>query len=100
MSLSLRSLTGVCFCVTDPLIEENNRCLVITGTEFSGLMLMDAEAKNSEGTVSIAALASLIFGAKTVEEISMEEGVEMSGRMKEELEKIIPLKKIYLNEMV
>lgn len=100
MALSLRSLTGVCFCVTDPLVEENNRCLVVTGTEFSGVMLMDGKKENSEGVITIAALASLIFGAMTVEETCCEEGVEMSERMKAELGKWIPLSGIYLNEAV
>ncbi len=100
MSLSLRSLAGACFCVTDPLIEENNRCIVITGTEYSGVMLMDGKEENSEGTISIAALASLVFGAKTVEEVCLEEGVLMTDRLREELGKIIPLSKICLNETV
>ena len=100
MSLSLRSLTGVAFCVTDPLIEENNRCLVITGTEFSGVMLMDGKEENSEGTITVAALTSLLFGAKSVEEVCEEEGVRMSDRMRSEMEKLIPLSEIYLNEAV
>ena len=100
MSLRLRSLMGVCFCVTDPVVEENNRCVTLTGTEFSGVMLMEGKRENVEGTISIGALASFIFGAKTVEEICMEEGVWMSGRMKSELEKWIPLSRIYLNETV
>lgn len=100
MALSLRSLTGVCFCVTDPVIKESNRCVALTGTEFSGVMLMDGKQENAEGTVSIAALGSLIFGKKTVEEICLEDGVEMTGRMKAEMEKMIPLSAIYLNETV
>ena len=68
MSLSLRSLMVVSFQVTDPIIEENNRCLLLTGTEFSGVMLMEGKPENSEGTITIAALASLIFGAETVDE--------------------------------
>lgn len=100
MSLSLRSLAGLCFCVTDPLIEENNRCIVITGTEFSGVMLMDGKAENSEGTISVAALASLVFGAKTAEDVCMEDGVVMTERLKSELKKVIPLSGIYLNEAV
>ncbi len=100
MSLSLRSLIGTCFCVTDPLIEENNRCLVVTGTEYSGVMLMDGKTENSEGTISIAALASLVFGAKTVDEVCEEDGTRMSDRMKKEMEKLVPLSKIYLNEAV
>lgn len=100
MSVRVRSLIGVCFEITDPVIPENNRCLVLTGTEFSGVMLMDSKPENSEGTITIAAAASFLFGAKSIEEICMEEGVWMSERMKGEMEKIVPLSRIYLNETV
>ena len=100
MSLKLKSLMAVSFQVTDPLIPENNRYVTMTGTEFSGLMLMDGKPETSEGILPVSALGELVFGAKTVEEISKEEGVSMSGRMASELEKIIPLSGIYLNETV
>ncbi len=100
MNVQLKSLMAVCFHITDPIIEENNRCVVITGTEFSGVMLMDSKPENSEGTITIAALASLVFGEKTVEEICEEENVLMSERMKSEMKKIIPMSRIYLNEIV
>ena len=100
MSVHLKSLMAVCFHVTDPVIEENNRCIVLTGTEFSGVMLMDSKPENSEGTITIAALTSLVFGEKSVEEICQEEGVHMSERMKGEMKKIVPLNRIYLNEIV
>ncbi len=100
MTLSVESLMTACFTVTDPIIEDNNRCLYVTGTEFSGLLLMDGEKEKSEGTITIGALTSLVFGAKTVEEICQEEGVEMTENLKEELAKIIPLSRIYINEVV
>ena len=100
MSVSLKSLMAVCFRIVDPIIEENNLCVVATGTEFSGVMLMEGKVGNSEGTLTIAALTSLLFGAKSVEKICGEEGVVMSDRMKEELRKITPLSRIYLNEIV
>lgn len=100
MSLQLASLMSVCFTVEDPIIEENNRCLVLTGTEFSGVMLMDAKPENSEGCLPVHALVELLFGAKTIEEIRKEEGVMMTDRMAGELKKIIPLSRIYLNEVV
>lgn len=100
MSLKLKSLMAVSFQVTDPLIPENNRYVTMTGTEFSGLMLMDGKPETSEGILPVSALGELVFGAKTVEEISKEEGVSMSGRMASELGKIIPLSRIYLNEVV
>ena len=86
--------------MTDPILPENNRCLVLTGTEFSGVMLMDGKQENSEGTIPIGALGSFLFGAETVEELAREPGVEMTERMKQEMKKIIPLDKIYLNETV
>ncbi len=100
MSLSLESLTAVCFRIVDPVIEENNQCVVLTGTEFSGVMLMEGKPGNSEGTMTVAALASLIFGAESVDKVCEEDGVVMSERMKKEMMKIIPLSKIYLNEVV
>ena len=110
MSLKLKSLMAVSFQITDPLIpennryvtmiEENNRCVMITGTEFSGVMLMDGKPENSEGTITVGALASLVFGVKTAEEICADGDAVMSERMKEELGKIIPLSRVYLNETV
>lgn len=100
MSVRLKTLMAACFTVTDPILLENNRCLTITGTEFSGVMLMEGRPENSEGTVTVAALAEILFGAKGVEGICSEEGVELSARLKEELKKIIPLSDIFLNEVV
>lgn len=100
MSMKLKTLTAACFTVVDPLIPENNCCLTITGTEFSGLLLMDGLEKNSEGTLPIGALGELLFGSKTVEEVCKEEGVDMTKRLQGEFEKIIPLKKICINELV
>ena len=70
------------------------------GTEYSGVMLMDSKQENSEGTITIAALASFLFGVKSADEICMEEGVVMSERMKGEMKKLVPLSRIYLNETV
>lgn len=100
MSVSLKTLTACCFTVTDPIIEENSRCLVIMGTELSGVMLMDGKKGNSEGTLPVAALGEFLFGAKDVEELCRIPGVQMSERLKEEFKKIVPLKQIYLEEMV
>ena len=66
---------AVSFQITDPLIPENNRYVTMTGTEFSGLMLMDGKPETSEGILPVSALGELVFGAKTVEEISKEEGL-------------------------
>ena len=46
------------------------------------------KTKMHKGTITVAALTSLLFGAKTIEEACEEEGVRMSERMKAEMEKI------------
>lgn len=100
MSVRLKKLTAACLTVTDPVIKENNRCLTITGTEYSGVMLMEGKPENSEGTVTAAALAGFLFGAYSIEDMCKEEGVRLSGRLKEEMKKMIPLSRIFLNEAV
>lgn len=100
MSLDLKCIMAVCFHISDSVIPENSRCIMLTGTEFSGVMLMEGKEENSEGILTIGALTGLIFGEKSVEEIALEEGVSMTERMKEELEKLIPLSAIYINEAV
>lgn len=98
--LKLNYFMGACFKVVDPIIKDNNKVLLLTGTEFSGIMLMEGKPEQSEGVLTIEALGSLVFGVKTVEEIAQEEGVCMSERLMGELKKIVPLSKIYLNEIV
>lgn len=102
MSMKLKTLTAACFTVVDPLIPKNNCCLTITGTEFSGVLLMDGLEKNSEGTLNVGALAELLFGVKSVEELcnQEQENVKMTKRLQGELEKIIPLNNICINELV
>ena len=58
------------------------------------------ETEDSEGVLSIAALTSLLFGYKSVEEVAEEPDVFLSERLKGELKKIQPFDKIYLNEIV
>lgn len=98
--LGLNYLTAVCFRVTDPYIEENNQVFMVTGTEYSGVMLMEGRPENSEGTLPVDALTKLVFGAATVDEIAARKDVVMTERMGRELEKIVPLSHIWLNEIV
>lgn len=100
LSVRLKTLMAACLTVTDPVIRENNRCFTITGTEHSGVLLMEGKPENSEGTVTIGALAGFLFGALSVEDMCKEEGVKLSGRLMEELKKIVPLPQIFLNETV
>ena len=58
------------------------------------------ETEDSEGVLSIAALTSLLFGYKSVEDVAEEPDVFLSERLKGELKKIQLFDKIYLNEIV
>ncbi len=98
--LELNYLTAMCFQVTDPIIPENNQVFMLTGTEFSGVMLMEGKPENSEGTLTVEALTKLVFGRISPDDIEKEEGVTVTERMKEELKKIVPLSSVYLNEVV
>lgn len=98
--LELNYLTAVCFQVTDPIIPENNQVFMMTGTEFSGVMLMEGKLENSEGTLTVEALTKLVFGRISPDDIEKEKGVRVTERMKEELKKIVPLSPVYLNEVV
>ena len=59
------------FSCDGPLIEENNRCFLITGTSFR-CYAHGGKEENSEGALTVGALARLIFGAASVEEIAEE----------------------------
>lgn len=98
--MEVSSTMEACFCVTDPIIPDNNKCLLVTGTESSGVMLAEGEPGSSEGTVTVSALGELLFGSRTPEELSGDDGVVMPDKLKKELAKIVPLKKIFLNEIV
>lgn len=99
-TMRVRADLSVCFTVTDPLIRENDQCFLLTGTKDRGISVATEDRKNSEGTITIAALTCLLFGAKETGQIEADENVVLTGRLKTELEKIEPLTKIFLNEVV
>lgn len=70
-----------------------------TNAVTSGDLLIK-ETEDSEGVLTIAALTSLLFGYKSVEEAAEEQGVYLTERLMEELRKIKALKSVYLNEIV
>ena len=56
--------------------------------------------RSSEGVLTIGALTSLLFGYQTVEETGREEHVILSAHLAAELEKLRPLRSVWLNEIV
>lgn len=87
------------FAVLDTILTKNCKVWRIRSTEDNDEMQV-AETEDSEGVLSIGALTSLLFGYKTLEEISHEEDVFLSDHLKQELYKIQPLKNVFLNEIV
>lgn len=88
------------FAVLDSLLTKNSRIWRLTAGQNGDRTLKIREAEDSEGVLTIAALTSLLFGYKTIEEIQREENVILSERLVAELKKIEPLKNTFLNEVV
>lgn len=87
------------FAVLDSIIIKNSRIWRLQGGREDRAIKV-YETEDSEGVLTISALASLLFGYKTIEEIRKEEDVILSERLEKELAKIQPLSKVYLNEIV
>lgn len=88
------------FAVIDAVLMKNSKICRITAGQDGEQSLKVRETEDSEGVLTIAALTSLTFGYKTVDEIREEEGVFLSERLASELKKIEPLKRVFLNEVV
>ena len=87
------------FAVIDPLIRQNSRIWRVQslcGEEKISVR----ESEDSEGVIPIAELTELLFGVRTVEEIRGAEHVIITDHLAEELEKIIKLKRVFINEVV
>ena len=50
--------------------------------------------------ISISALASILFGYKSLEAIEKEEQETFSDEFKGEMRKLVPLQNVFLNEIV
>lgn len=87
------------FAVLDTIITQNSRVWRLVNEEDSQCIHV-SETEDSEGVLTIGALTSILFGDKTPDEVSKEEDIIMSSRLKAELLKLKPLNKIYLNEVV
>lgn len=100
----LKVKTGECldcsFAVLDAVLMKNSRVWRLTAGQDGERKVNVRETEDSEGVLTIAALTSLAFGYKTVEEIQNEENVILTDRLVYELNKIEPLKNVFLNEVV
>ncbi|MGC4017936.1 MAG: sterol carrier protein domain-containing protein [Muricomes sp.] len=87
------------FAVLDTIITANSRVWRLQSGEDSSEIQV-CETEDSQGVLTISALASFLFGYKTLEEISGEEDVIISEALASKLRKIQPLERSYLNEIV
>lgn len=85
--------------VIDEFLLENSSVYQMTAKKGAAVHAEKVNQETNE-VISIAALTSVIFGYQTVEEALAVEGKEISGQLKRELEKIIPLSPIFINEIV
>lgn len=89
------------FAVIDSILSKNSRIWRLQGgADAESRAIFATETEDSEGVLSIAAFTSLVFGYKEIEEIAKEPGVFLTEHLIDELKKIQPLQKIYLNEIV
>jgi predicted acetyltransferase len=87
------------FAVLDTIITANSRVWKLQGGGDNPAIQVQ-ETEDSQGVLTISALASLLFGYKTLEEICEEEDVIVSEELACELRKTQPLERVYLNEIV
>lgn len=88
------------FAVLDSILPQNSRIWRVQGGEGEDRRLHVRETEDSEGVLTIAALTSLLFGYRTVEETAEEADVLLNRHLQTELQKIQPLCNVYLNEFV
>ncbi|MEE1087183.1 MAG: GNAT family N-acetyltransferase [Schaedlerella sp.] len=88
------------FAVLDAVLIKNSRIVRVTAGQDGKRNIKVRETEDSEGVLTIAALTSFLFGYKSIEQIKEEPDVILSQHLEEELRKIEPLKKIFLNEVV
>ncbi len=88
------------FAVLDSILTQNSRIYRIQGGEDTDWRVQVRETEDSEGVLTIGALASLLFGYRTVEETAREEDVILTEHLKTELGKLHTLNRVWLNEIV
>lgn len=88
------------FAVLDSILPQNSRIWRIRGGADTNRKVLAQETEDSEGVITIGALAGLLFGYRSVKEAAREEDVFMTEHLKRELEKLQVLKTVCLNEIV
>ncbi len=88
------------FAVLDSILRQNSRIWRIWGGEATEWRVQVRETEDSEGVLTIGALTGLLFGYRSIDEVSQEEDIILTEHLKEELKKLQVLKEVWLNEIV
>lgn len=87
------------FAVIDPLVTQNSRIWKLySGPDEQEIHVCETE--DSEGVLPVAELTDLLFGRTPIEEIEKRPDVILTEHLKEELEKIVKLERVFFNEIV
>ena len=101
--MKCKSEMNLTFALFDPVIRENNKLFIIKGNSERMVVRTKSWMKGKYEEVqkiSIDALTSIVFGYKSLEKIQQEEQEVFSEDFKEEISKLEPLNKVFLNEIV
>lgn len=98
-----RKDTEVQFVLVDPVIRENNKLFILKGNEEHLVVrtrTMVSGRHDEIQKISVDALTSIIFGYKSLEEIEEEERETFAEEFKKEIRKLVPVNRVFLNEIV
>ena len=87
------------FAVFDPLLIPNNKVWRLK-SEKDSRELQVFETEDSQGVIPVEALTDYLFGQITLDELEKEAFVILTEELKRELDKIEPLERVFLNEIV
>lgn len=87
------------FAVIDPIIRQNSRVWRLSSS-LGETAVRVRETEDSQGVLPVAELTELLFGRASAEEIAGRDGVILTERLAEELERITKFTKVFLNEVV
>ena len=87
------------FAVIDTLCLKNNKIWRVSN-DSDPEHLTVRETEDSQGVLTIEALTDLLFGCRTPEEIAEDENVIFPIPLRQELSKLKPLNRLFLNEIV
>ena len=95
-NFSLREKVDFYMEVADEILEENNHLFHVVGNPAEGVTSVERckEREHSCGLIQIGELTSRLFEYPSKEEISLERELE------ENLNKFVPISKVFLNEVV